>query len=671
MGEENDDAASSGIAMRTELLVLRDLDLGILERSTLLDLLRLGPTAELVRGQEDAFFALQQSVSDFVLERERVAGNSSRNGTLRLRRLRALLHLVDGEIEGEAGRAAELAERNRGVAADLLRRGGSLPPSLRRASSATLARSLDALVRAQFLDAADALLVVARTLEDPTEVRVLAEASMDPELRHAFARCGAFASAVREYDEATAKGDSLRPTAHLDRLEPKLRAFEAWTKDMFLDPSSRAESLRTVLARISTSLRTLAGAEALSSLGDGAEPLVALENALDALAQLAASAIARLDPATEAIGEPPAESIAVLVARVLSGAEPALDPQVFSDRISDVLQGAPRVLAPLVRDVLLVLPKLAVRTASVAGGSTERSPEQLPAWLPPRRTLGGFYVVRGIGSGGGGSVFVATRVEERADPTAERFALKVPDYTASAARTLSESEFLDMFRAEASALIGLPTHPNLARFVTFDTAARPKPILVMELVEGATFEQLISSNALTVTRAFEILDDVLAGLETMHGVEVGHLDVKPSNVVLRGGEVGVLVDFGLAGRHVRPSCATGSYGAPEIWSPPPDVRLDPRPVDVYAFGCVAFEALTGTVLIDGPTELALVARHLAHDGFPEKLKALAGKPALAALAELLFSTLRRDPEKRPNVVALRADMRRVASTMARASWPLA
>ena len=49
-------------------------------------------------------------------------------------------------------------------------------------------------------------------------------------------------------------------------------------------------------------------------------------------------------------------------------------------------------------------------------------------------------------------------------------------------------------------------------------------------------------------------------------------------------------------RHVRPSCGTGSYGAPEVWSPPAEGTLDPRPVDVYAFGCVAFEALTGQVL---------------------------------------------------------------------------
>ena len=90
--------------------------------------------------------------------------------------------------------------------------------------------------------------------------------------------------------------------------------------------------------------------------------------------------------------------------------------------------------------------------------------------------------MRTVGTGAVGSVFVARRVEERQDESAPLFALKVPDYSAAAARTLSEDEFLRLFREEAGALLALPEHPNIARFVTFDAGATPKPILVMELV---------------------------------------------------------------------------------------------------------------------------------------------------------------------------------------------
>src|SRR6185369_9448671 len=122
-----------------------------------------------------------------------------------------------------------------------------------------------------------------------------------------------------------------------------------------------------------------------------------------------------------------------------------------------------------------ILPKildLPVDPVSVGASSTARRGDgprslevRLPAWLPSRRTLGGFYVQRQLGDGAAGTVFVVTRVEERHDPAAERFALKVPHYDATAARSLTEAAFLKMFREEAGALLSLPEHENLARFV--------------------------------------------------------------------------------------------------------------------------------------------------------------------------------------------------------------
>jgi serine/threonine protein kinase len=293
--------------------------------------------------------------------------------------------------------------------------------------------------------------------------------------------------------------------------------------------------------------------------------------------------------------------------------------------------------------------------------------EALPTWLPPRRTIGGFYVIRALSAGAVGSVFVATRLEDKGDAAAERFALKVPEYSASVARSLSETEFLTMFRDEASALIALPQHPNLARFVTFDAGSKPKPILVMELVEGTTLEHVLEAGGIDTARVLQVLDDVLRGLEAMHSVGVGHLDLKPSNVVLRRNEQAVLVDFGLAGRHIRPGCATGAYGAPEVWR-----GLDGSPTrsDVYAFGCVAFEALTMRVLFEAETEMAQIAKHVGHDGYPPLLKAVAKRAELAPLTALLASTLRQDPANRPTAGAVRKELARLAPALARASWPI-
>src|SRR5690606_851108 len=202
----------------------------------------------------------------------------------------------------------------------------------------------------------------------------------------------------------------------------------------------------------------------------------------------------------------------------------------------------------------------------------------LPDWLLPRRTIGAFYVVSSLGAGGVSSVFVAKRIEERKEATAEHYALKVPQYDPTTARSLSEQEFLEMFRDEAGALLSLPRHTNLARFVNFDIAAKPKPILVMELIPGQSLEKASRSSALTMDLALKYLDGLLAGLAAMHAVGVAHLDVKPSNVILRDEHTPVLVDFGLSGRQLRPGCGTLEYCAPEVLGVLPDDHPVPQAV---------------------------------------------------------------------------------------------
>ena len=322
-------------------------------------------------------------------------------------------------------------------------------------------------------------------------------------------------------------------------------------------------------------------------------------------------------------------------------------------------EGMPRAIAEV---LALVLPHLLTLRVdrSIEPPSTPTSNDTpLPPWIPTRRTLGGFYVQQRLGGGALGTVFVVTRAEERHHPQAERFALKVPEYNATAARSVSEAEFMKLFREEAGALLAVPEHPNLARFVTFDAGARPKPILVMELVLGAPCEKLIATKKLTMGEAVELLDGVLAGLEAMHTIGVGHLDIKPSNIILRDGKHPVLVDFGLAGRHIRPGCASGSYGAPEVWGAlTPDANATPMTADVYSFGCMAYEVLTGETLFDGPNEVALISAHLTHDGMPPGVKRMATDVDREPLGMFLFHCLRHRPSDRMTVSALRGELRR-------------
>jgi serine/threonine protein kinase len=189
---------------------------------------------------------------------------------------------------------------------------------------------------------------------------------------------------------------------------------------------------------------------------------------------------------------------------------------------------------------------------------------------------------------------------------------------------------------------------------------------------------VIERGDLDVAKALSLMDGIGAGLQGMHRVGIGHLDIKPSNVILRAGDLAfadaptpVLVDFGLAGRTVRPGCATGSYGAPEIWGlVPENYEAKPMGADVYAYSCVAYEALTGDTLFDGPGELAIINMHLTHDGYPEKLLALRENAQLEILCDLIANGLRQDPAERISVAEMRDGFQEVGPALQKLPWPL-
>jgi serine/threonine protein kinase len=193
----------------------------------------------------------------------------------------------------------------------------------------------------------------------------------------------------------------------------------------------------------------------------------------------------------------------------------------------------------------------------------------------------------------------------------------------------------------------------------------------MELVEGPNLERLIETRTLDASRALSALGEVLEGLSAMHEEGVGHLDLKPANVVLRGGETAVLVDFGLAGRNIRLGCGSAPYAPPEVWgAAPSEARATPMAADVYQFACLAFEVLTGQLLMEGMNEVELVSAHVSHDGVPPRLRALTEDPRLVGLGETLFAALRRLPQNRIGVADLRAEWRRRTANLEKLPWPL-
>jgi serine/threonine protein kinase len=157
----------------------------------------------------------------------------------------------------------------------------------------------------------------------------------------------------------------------------------------------------------------------------------------------------------------------------------------------------------------------------------------------------------------------------------------------------------------------------------------------------------------------------------MHSAGVGHLDVKPANVILRDERTAVLVDFGLSGRNIRPGCGTLEYCAPEVLGVVPDGHAaPPANTDIYAFACMAFETLTSKYVIDGRDETSVIAQHVEHDGWPRRLSEFARVDGMRELAMLLARCLRRDPKIRPSVREVRRALGLPAHDLESRSWPL-
>ncbi|MCH0538152.1 protein kinase [Streptomyces sp. MUM 203J] len=211
-------------------------------------------------------------------------------------------------------------------------------------------------------------------------------------------------------------------------------------------------------------------------------------------------------------------------------------------------------------------------------------------------------------------------------------------------------ELAKRFRREAriTARIQHPGVPQVYDAVLDDS--HEHLFLVMELVEGVPLSAYVDpARPLPVSWAVAVAAQVATVLSHAHEVPVIHRDLKPGNVlVARDGTVKVL-DFGIAAilrTDATKLTATGSPIGTSQYMAPEQVRggrVTPR-TDLYALGCVLHELLSGRVLFQADSELALMYQHVTED--PTPLRHL--RPEVpAALEELVLHLLRKAPETRP------------------------
>lgn len=223
---------------------------------------------------------------------------------------------------------------------------------------------------------------------------------------------------------------------------------------------------------------------------------------------------------------------------------------------------------------------LAIPAASVGEGEAAPAPER----------LGPYAVVREIGRGGMGAVYLAARADDEFE---KRVAIKLVPAGAGGAM------LRERFRQERQILARLD-HPNIARLLDGGTTADGTPWVAMEYVDGLPITEYCDRHTLGLDARLKLFRTVCSAVHYAHQNLVVHRDLKPGNILVSGDGTPKLLDFGIAGlletgEGDRTRAAAGSLALTPDYASPEQLRGEPVTIltDVYSLGVVLFELLAG------------------------------------------------------------------------------
>ncbi len=210
--------------------------------------------------------------------------------------------------------------------------------------------------------------------------------------------------------------------------------------------------------------------------------------------------------------------------------------------------------------------------------------------LPLPTRLGAYQLLREIGHGGMGTVYLARRDDEQYE---QEVAIKVLRWGIAGAETVHR------FHTERQILARL-IHPGIARLYDGGRTGDGRPFLVMELVSGLPLDEHCDRHALGIDERLEIFLRVCAAVQHAHQSLLVHRDLKPSNILVTAAGEPKLLDFGIA-KQLTPEggaadlTRTGSRLMTPSYASPEQVRGEPITTasDVYSLGVVLFELLAG------------------------------------------------------------------------------
>lgn len=209
---------------------------------------------------------------------------------------------------------------------------------------------------------------------------------------------------------------------------------------------------------------------------------------------------------------------------------------------------------------------------------------------PLGKSIGKYFILKEIGEGGMGSVYLAEHSE-----LGNKVALKIVK------RGMDTADLLRRFRTEQQILANLQ-HPNIAHLLDNGKTEDGLPYYVMEFVEGETLLEFTEKNQLSTKERLEIFRKICSAVQFAHNHLVVHRDLKPSNILITKDNQPKLLDFGIAkvltpdkievkGTATMMGMMTPNYASPE--------QLRGETVttasDIYSLGVILYELMTGTI----------------------------------------------------------------------------
>lgn len=261
--------------------------------------------------------------------------------------------------------------------------------------------------------------------------------------------------------------------------------------------------------------------------------------------------------------------------------------------------------------------------------------------------LGPYEILAAIGAGGMGEVYRA-----RDSKLGRDVALKVLPATFA-----GDAERLERFQREAKVLASL-NHPNIAAIYGLEDSGATHA-LVMELVDGPTLADRIATGPMPIDEALRIARQIADALEYAHERGIVHRDLKPANVKVTNEDAVKVLDFGLAKALEGDAASIDIANSPTItrmatqagvllgtaaYMSPEQAKAKPvdRRADIWAFGCVLYEMLTGRMAFSGETVTDTLAAVIMKE--PDGSRLPVGTPA--RIRVLLQRCLQKDPRQR-------------------------